>query len=83
MLETVLENRHSNMYRNKRIPRPELAYDKYLKPRIQKKEKKERTVEERIIKKILETPEEDGDEDKPLTLYTESLKGYFKDLKNL
>ncbi len=41
------------------------------------------TVEERIIKKTLEAPENEDDADKPLTVYSESLKGYFKDLKEL
>jgi hypothetical protein len=40
-------------------------------------------VEERIIRKTLEAPENEDEEDKPLTLYSESLKGYFKDLKKL
>lgn len=40
-------------------------------------------VEERIIKKTLEAPENEEDEEKPLTVYSESLKGYFKDLKEL
>lgn len=29
-LEEILESRHANYFRNKRVPRPELPYDKYF-----------------------------------------------------
>lgn len=83
MLETVIENRSYNVFRNRKVPRPALTMDQYIKQQVIKKEKKANTVEEKIIKKILEEPEKDGQEKKPLVVYSESLKGYFKELKEL
>jgi len=81
-LEMIIENRESNLFRNKKVPREKLAYDDILKPGIMRQEKKRDRFEEDIIKHILQQEDVEG-LDKPIELVTESLKGYIKDLRDL
>jgi hypothetical protein len=53
-----------------------------LKPQLKLAAKKRDRFDDDIIKAILERPETDADE-KPLQLFTESLKGYISDLKDI
>lgn len=70
------------MYRNRKVPRENLPYDEVLTPQIRKAEKKKDKFDDDIIKAILERPETDADE-KPLQIFSESLKGYVNDLKEM
>jgi hypothetical protein len=70
------------LFRNRKVPRPKLAFDDILKPALKKQESKRDRFEEDIMKAILEKGEDDT-EDKPLELFSESLKGYVKDIKEL
>jgi hypothetical protein len=54
----ILEARHANYYRNRKIPRDELAYDTVLSPLIRRAEKKTDRFDDKIIKKILEEEEQ-------------------------
>lgn len=78
----IIENRESNLYRNRKIPREALPYDSIIKPTIQRAENKRDHFEEDIIKAILEKEEQEFD-DKPLELVSESLRGYIHDLKEM
>lgn len=80
--ELLMENKEANLFRNKKVPRGKLAYDDLIKPAILRQQKKHDHFEEDIIKGILER-EEWEDEDKPLEIYSESLKGYIHDVKQL
>lgn len=77
-----MENKESNLFRNRKVPREKLPYDDIIKPAILRQKKKHDYFEEDIIKGILER-EEWEDEDKPMAVFSESLKGYVKDLQNL
>lgn len=79
-LEMIIDNREQNLFRNRKVPRDSLEFDSILKPAIQRREKKIDRFEEDIIRTILE---KEDIEDKPLELFTPSLKGYIKDLHNL
>jgi len=81
-LEMLIENKESNLFRNRKVPRAKLPYDDIIKPSILRQQKKHDHFEEDIIKGILER-EEWEDEDKPLQIFSESLKGYIKDVKEL
>ena len=76
----VLEDRESNLFRNKKVPRESLQYDSVIKPTLLRAERKRDHFEEDILKAILEKEDEDG---KPLELVTPALKGYMQDLKEL
>lgn len=78
----LIENKEANLYRNKKVPRAKLPYDDIIKPAILRQQKKHDHFEEDIIKGILER-EEWEDEDKPLEIFSESLKGYIKDVHKL
>lgn len=81
-LEMVLENKGSNLFRNRKIPREKLPYDDILKPAIQRQQKKHDHFEEDILRGVLER-EEWEDENKPLQIFSQSLKGYVKEVKEL
>ena len=81
-LELLIENKESNLYRNKKVPREKLPYDDLIKPAILRQQKKHDHFEEDIIKGILER-EEWEDEEKPLQIFSETLKGYIKDVQVL
>lgn len=76
-LEMMIENRETNLFRNRKVPRETLPFDNILGLSIKRQQKKFDHFEENIIKAILEKEEM---EDKPLELVTKSLKGYVKDL---
>ena len=78
-LEMLIENKEANLFRNRKIPREKLPYDDIIKPAILRQQKKHDPFEEDIIKGILER-EEWQDEDKPLEIFSESLKGYIADV---
>ena len=78
----LIENKEDNLYRNRKVPRAKLPYDDIIKPSILRQQKKHDYFEEDVIKGILER-EEWEDENKPLEVFSESLKGYFKDVQNL
>ena len=75
-LETVLEERRVNLYRNRKVPDAaslERHRLKNLDP-----------FEEEIIKPILESEQLEGyDDNLPLDLQSETLKNYIEDLKKL
>lgn len=76
--EEVLQSRHDNYFRNRKISRPE-----YIQSVI---EKNTDEFEKHIIRPILSGDEkalEGYDDDKPVTLLSESLKGYIEDLQRL
>ena len=75
-LETIIEARVANSYRNKKIPND---------ARIEEKRNKFfDSYDNEIIKPILESDELEGyDDDLPLQLQSESLKTYIDDLKKL
>ena len=79
-LEMVLEDRESNLFRNKKVPREPLKYDSVIKSTLLRAERKRDHFEEDILKAILEKEDEDG---RPLELITPTLKGYMQDLKEL
>jgi hypothetical protein len=81
-LEMLIENKDSNLYRNKKVPREKLPYDDIIKPAILRQQKKHDYFEEDIIKGILDR-EEWEDESKPLEIFSESLKGYIHDVKDM
>lgn len=81
-LELVIENKEANLFRNKKVPREKLPYDDLIKPAILRQQKKHDHFEEDIIKGILER-EQWEDEEKPLQIFTESLKGYVKEVHEL
>ena len=81
-LELLIENKEANLYRNKKVPREKLPFDDLIKPAVLRQQRKHDHFEEDIIKGILER-EEWEDEDKPLKIFSESLKGYVKDVKEL
>lgn len=81
-MELLIENKESNLFRNRKVPRPKLPYDDIIKPAILRQQKKFDHFEEDIIKGILEK-EEWEDEDKPLEIFSESLKGYVQDVQKL
>jgi len=78
----LIENKEANLYRNRKVPRERMAFDSILKPAILRAEKKHDHFSEGIIKNILER-EEWEDEDKPLQIFSESLKGYVKEVQQL
>lgn len=78
----LIENKDSNLYRNKKVPRAKLPYDDIIKSAILRQKKKHDHFEEDIIKGILNR-EEWEDESKPLEIFSESLKGYITDVKDL
>ena len=57
--------------------------DSILPYAIAQKEKKKDRFDEDIIKSILNQEEVEAQVDKPLKIYSESLKGYIEDLKKL
>ena len=79
-LEMMIDNREKNLYRNKKVPRAPLPYDTILESAIKRTQSKRDHFEEDIIKPILEGEEKEGEE-KPMTILSESLKGYVKDIK--
>jgi hypothetical protein len=80
--EEVLESRENNYFRNKKLPREELAYDAHLSPQQRRKEKKFDRFNDGIIKEILENEDTEFEADeRPLKLVTKSLDGYVQDLK--
>lgn len=81
-LELLIENKEENLYRNRKVPRAKLPYDDIIKPSILRQQKRHDHFEEDIIKGILER-EEWEDENKPLEIFSETLKGYIKDVQNL
>lgn len=80
--ELLMDNKESNLFRNRKVPREKLPYDDLIKPAILRQQKKHDHFEEDIIKGILER-EEWQDEEKPLEIFSESLKGYIHDVKQL
>ena len=56
-LEMLIENKDSNLYRNKKVPREKLPYDDIIKPAILRQQKKHDYFEEDIIKGILDREE--------------------------
>lgn len=78
----MLECREKNLYRNRKVPREHLYFDDILKPSLQKAEKRKDKFDDDIIRAILERGEIDEDE-KPLKIFSESLKGYITDVKDL
>jgi len=82
-LEMVLENRDSNLFRNRKVPRESLGYDEILSPQIRLKETKRDHFDEDIIKSILEREDAGDLDNKPLEIVTESLRGYIHDLHEL
>ena len=81
-LELLIENKESNLYRNRKVPRAKLPYDDIIKPTVLRAQKRHDHFEEDIIKGILER-EEWEDEEKPLQIFTESLKGYIQDVQQV
>ena len=81
-LEMLIENKEDNLYRNRKVPRAKLPYDDIIKPSILRQQKKHDYFEEDVIKGILER-EQWEDENKPLEIFSESLKGYIKDVETL
>jgi hypothetical protein len=77
-----MENKEANLYRNRKVPREKLPYDDLIRPAILRQQRKHDHFEEDIIKGILER-EEWQDEDKPLEIFSESLKGFIHDVKQL
>ena len=75
-LETIIEARIENSYRNKKVPNA---------ARIEEKRQKfYDSYDNEIIKPILESDEIEGyDDDLPLQLQSESLKTYIDDLKRM
>lgn len=80
--ELLMDNKEKNLFRNRKVPREKLPYDDLIKPAILRQQKKHDYFEEDIIKGILER-EEWQDEDKPLEIFSESLKGYIHDVKQI
>ena len=80
--ELLMDNKEKNLFRNRKVPREKLPYDDLIKPAILRQQKKHDYFEEDIIKGILER-EEWQDEDKPLEIFSESLKGYIQDVKQI
>jgi len=80
--ELLMENKEANLFRNRKVPREKMPFDDLIKPAILRQQKNHDHFEEDIIKGILER-EEWEDEDKPLEIYSESLKGYIHDVKQL
>lgn len=80
--ELLMDNKEKNLFRNRKVPREKLPYDDIIKPAILRQQKKHDYFEEDIIKGILER-EEWQDEDKPLEIFSESLKGYIHDVKQI
>jgi large subunit ribosomal protein L4 len=80
--ESLIEDKEVNLYRNRKVPRERLPYDSIIYPAIRRAEKKHDHFSEDIMKVILER-EQWEDEDKPLHLFTESLQGYVKEVKQL
>ena len=80
--ELLMDNKEQNLFRNRKVPREKLPYDDLIKPAILRQQKKHDYFEEDIIKGILER-EEWQDEDKPLEIFSESLKGYIHDVKQI
>lgn len=78
----ILDNRENNLFRNRKVPRAKLPFDDILTPAIARQAKNRDRFEEDIIKTILEREDREDDE-KPLEILSESLKGYIKDLKGL
>ena len=81
-LEMLIENKEANLYRNRKVPRAKLPYDDIIKPSIIRQQNKHDHFEDDIIKGILER-EQWEDENKPLEIFSESLKGYIKDVQTL
>jgi hypothetical protein len=81
-LETIIESRHANLFRNKKVPRESLPFDSVLGPQLRLTARKRDKFDDDIIKSILEREETDED-GKPMQIFTESLKGYVEDLKTL
>lgn len=74
-LEEILEARHKNAYRNKKIPHPDVDIDEL-------REARRDSFERNIIRPIRDSVEiEDIDDDKPLELLTPTLKTYIDDLR--
>lgn len=71
----MIECRESNLFRNRKVPREALPYDSVLGPALRRAEKQRDKFDDDIIKAILEREETDQDE-KPLQIFSESLKGY-------
>jgi hypothetical protein len=82
-LEMLIENKETNLFRNRKVPREHLPYDDIIKPAILRRERQRDHFEEDILRPILDEEEEWEDEDKPLQLFTPSLKGYVEDVKAL
>lgn len=75
-LETIIESRVENSYRNKKVPNAARIEEK--------REKFFDSYDNEIIKPILESDELEGyDDDLPLQLQSESLKTYIDDLKRM
>lgn len=64
--ETLLECREKNLFRNRKVPRPQLPFDNVLKPAILRQERKRDRFEDDIMKTILEKEEDPELEEKPL-----------------
>jgi hypothetical protein len=62
----IIESRHANLYRNKKIPREPLPFDKVLKCQLQRAEKKIDKFDDKIIRHILEKEETEAEMEKPL-----------------
>ena len=58
-------------------------FDSILTPALARKDKKRDRIDEEIIKNILEQEDNEVEAGKPLELYSESLKGYMKELKEM
>ena len=82
-LEMLIENKESNLFRNRKVPREHLPYDDIIKPSILRRERQRDHFEEDILRPILDEEEEWEDEEKPLQLFTPSLKGYVQDVRAL
>lgn len=60
-LETIIECREKNLYRNRKVPREELLFDDVLRPQLVLAEKKRDKFDDDIIRAILEREETDED----------------------
>lgn len=80
-LEHILESRHSNYFRNRRVPREANVADKivpHLRARYEKKQMK--MLENNVIEQILGSEEQTLINDKPLAVMSRSLRGYVREM---
>jgi len=79
--EIILESRHANHYRNKRIPREPNAAD-FLIPDLKNRlDKKFDPIRDGIIEEILNNDDERLMSEKPLAVMSRGLRGYVKEMQ--